>query len=356
MSNVHEKATYSMDLMPAVVKTTPAITELRRVPLPTYGPRDVLILVRATALCGTDLHLYDWNAWAQGAGVQLPLILGHECCGDVVAVGTRVDSLSIGDRVAVETHIPCGVCRQCRNGEQHICHNLRLFGIHVNGCFAEYAVTPETCARKIPAEISYDVGAVMEPLGTAFRAAYELSVGGACVVIIGCGPIGLFAVAAARYLDASRIIATDINTARLELAGRLGAHLTLNPFCDDVMRTVLEATGGYGADAVIETSGNAAAIKQSFGYLRKGCRLALIGLPEQQLAIDLSKDVVFKEARITGIHGRKMFETWTVLEKVLISGRLAIDQVITHRFPLTRWYDGIALAKSGEACKIIYYP
>lgn len=344
-----------MEMMWAVVKVTPQDTAWQQVQVPTCGPADVLIRVRAAALCGTDLHLYDWNAWAQGAGVKLPLILGHECCGDVVAVGRQVTGLAVGDKVAVETHIPCGVCRQCQNGEQHICQNLRLFGVHVPGCFAQYAVVPAQCARRLPADISYDIGAVMEPLGTAFRAASTAQVGGAHVVVSGCGPIGLFAVAAARYLGAARIIATDVSAPRLALAARLGADITLDPTRDDVVSAVLATTGGYGADAIIEASGNAAALEQTFHFLRKGGRLALVGLPGRPLSLDVGPQVVFKEARISGIHGRRMFATWTALENALASGRLAVEPVITHRLPLAQWREGIEAAKSGAACKVIYH-
>lgn len=345
-----------MEQMQALIKTSPEETELKAVPLPEYGEQDVLVRVRAAALCGTDMHIYDWNPWAQNAGITLPLVMGHECCGDVVAVGKAVRGIQIGDKVASETHIPCGTCYQCLNGEQHICHNLKLFGIHMNGCFAEYAVIPAIGVRRIPAEIPYEAGAIMEPLGTAFRAAQETQVGGANVVVLGCGPIGVFAVAAAAMLGAAKVIAIDISPDRLEIAQQMGADLLLNGSNPYVIQTILDATGGYGTDVIIEASGNVEAIKQSFKFLRKGGRMALIGLPGKPIELELGKDVVFKEAKIIGIHGRKMFETWTQMENALTSGKLVVQPAITHILELAQWREGIELAKHGQACKVIYHP
>lgn len=345
-----------MDLMQGLVKTTPAAAELQRLPIPSPGPRDVLVRVRAAALCGTDLHIYEWNPWAQGANIKLPVVMGHEFCGDVVAVGAEVKTVKVGDKVAGETHVPCGECYQCLNGEQHICHNLKLFGIHMNGCFAEYAVIPAVCAKTIPGAIPYEAGAVMEPLGTALRAAVETGVAGANVTVLGCGPIGLFAVAAASTLGAAAVFATDISPRRLEIAKAMGATHALNPLTDDIPAIITQATGGYGTDVVIEASGSVDALKQSFRYLRKGGRMALIGLPGKPIGLELGKEVVFKEAKIIGIHGRKMFETWTQMENLLAAGKLDISPAITHVLPLQRWQEGIELAKSGQACKVIYTP
>ena len=345
-----------MDQMQALVKITPEDVELKYVPVPECGSQDVLVRVRSAALCGTDLHILEWNSWAQGAGIKLPFILGHECCGDIVSMGNGVQGLAVGDKVVVETHVPCGKCYQCLNGEQHICNNLKIVGVHISGCFAEYAVIPAICVRKIPQAISYDIGSVMEPLGTAFRAVLETQVGGANVVVLGCGPIGLFAVAAAAALGAAKIAAIDISINRLEIAQKMGADILINPQQQDVTKLVMDAAGGYGADVIIEASGNVNALKQSFQYLRKGGRVALVGLPEKPVELELGKEVVFKEAKIIGIHGRKMFETWTKMENMLVASKLMIDPAITHVLPLNRWKEGIDLAKSGQACKVIYHP
>ena len=345
-----------MSMMSAVVKKTTEQAEFASMPIPKCGPGQVLIKVQSAALCGTDMHIFEWNAWARSVGIELPYIMGHECCGDVVAVGEGVSAVKVGDKVAGETHIPCGHCYQCMNGEQHICANLKMFGIHTNGCFAQYAVIPAVCARPIPREISCDIGAVMEPLGTAVRAASEMQVAGANVMVLGCGPIGLFAVAAARSMGAAKIFATDISPARLEIAQIMGATQALNPLTQDVAQIVLTKTGNFGVDVVIEASGNVEALKDSFRYLRKGGRMALIGLPGKPIELELGREIVFKEAKIIGIHGRKMFETWTQMENMLAAGKLDVSPVITHKLPLNKWQQGVELAKNGEACKVIYHP
>lgn len=345
-----------MKYMKALVKVSPEHTEVQNVPMPEHGPDDVLIRVRSAALCGTDLHILDWNAWAQGAGIKLPCILGHECSGDVEAIGVNVKNCKVGDKVVAETHIPCGTCYQCLNGEQHICNNLKIFGVHTNGCFAEFAVIPSVCARKIPADISHDVGSIMEPLGTAFRAALETKVGGANVVVLGCGPIGLLAVASCKTLGAAQTIATDISPYRLDIATQVGADKVLNPIEDNVVQQIMAATDGVGVDVVIEASGNIAALKQSFGFLRKGGTVAIIGLPGQPIELELGKEVVFKEATVIGIHGRRMFETWTRMERLLNVDKLDVKPVITHRMSLDDWQEGVRLAKSGQASKVIFNP
>jgi threonine 3-dehydrogenase len=248
--------------MRAIVKAAarPGVA-MQRLPVPEPGPEEVLVRVKAAAVCGTDLHIAHWNAWAQGAGIRLPLVLGHEFSGEVVGIGSRVRALAPGDYVAGETHIPCGECYQCRNGLQHICKNLKLFGVHRDGCFAEYATIPALCAYKVPAAIPPRVAAMLEPLGTSLRAVLELDVSGGSVVVIGCGPIGLFAVASAKALGASRIIGLDVREERLALAKRLGCDITLNPRRPDTADQILEATEGVGADAIVEASGNAAALE-----------------------------------------------------------------------------------------------
>lgn len=345
-----------MKEMLALVKTSPDAAELRPVPIPEPDASQVLIRVSAAALCGTDLHVYRWNAWARNAGIRLPVVMGHECCGEVVAVGEAVAGLTPGDKVAVETHIPCGACLQCLSGEQHICHNLKLFSIHTDGCFAEYAAVPGVCARKIPAEIPCRVGAVMEPIGTALRGVLECRVAGASVLVTGCGPIGLFAVASASTLGAARIIASDISPDRLEIARRMGAHRALDPGGEDLVEAVRADTGGYGVDVIIEASGSVPAIQQAFRCLRKGGRAALIGLPDGPLELEIGREVVFKEAKIFGIHGRAMFDTWTRMENLLVSGKLDVRPAITHVLPLDRWREGIDLALSGKGCKVVFEP
>jgi threonine 3-dehydrogenase len=343
--------------MTAIVKVAegPGVV-LQRVPVPEPGPDEVLVRVKAAAVCGTDLHIAQWNAWAQHAGIRLPLVLGHEFCGEVVATGARVRTLTPGTYVAGETHLPCGECYQCRNGLQHICGRLKLFGIHRDGCFAEYATIPEQCAYPIPATIPPRVAAMLEPLGTSLRAVLEMDVSGRSVVVIGCGPIGLFAIASARAMGACRIVGLDVREERLGLARKVGCGLTLNPSHADVVACILEATDGVGADAIVEASGSAVALEGAFHFLRKGGRCALIGLPSSPVRLNLGPDVIFKEATIVGIHGREMFRTWTRMQHLLTSGLLNVDPVATHEMPLSNGVEGLALLEAGAGGKVILVP
>ncbi len=346
-----------MEYMKALVKTAPDHAEIQKIPIPECGSGEVLVRVRSAALCGTDLHILAWNSWAQNSGIKFPFILGHECSGDIVATGDESgNSLKVGDKVAVETHVPCGRCDQCLNGEQHICNNLRIFGVHMNGCFAEYSVVPALCARKIPDAVTYDIGSMMEPIGTSFRAVQEAQVAGLSVLVVGCGPIGLFAVASASTLGANRIIAADVSSQRLEIAGEMGADIIIDPLREDILQNILNQTNGYGVDVIIEASGNSSALKQSFQLLRKGGTIAMVGLPEQPVELEIGRDIVFKEAKIMGIHGRRMFGTWSKVERLLKAGKLYVEPAITHRFSLDGWQEGVQLAKSGHGCKIIFQP
>ena len=341
--------------MKALVKTSPLPgVEMKEIAQPKPRAGEVLIKVRAAALCGTDLHIVDWSPWAHNAGIQLPCTIGHECCGEVVEVGADVTGVNLGDHVVAETHIPCGTCLQCQIGEQHICNNLRIFGVHTNGCFAEYALIPAVCARKIPKEIPFAVGSILEPLGTAFRTAQECAVGGTSVAVVGCGPIGLFAVAAASFMGASQIFALDVSSSRLDMAKKMGASTVIHSGQEDAVAIIKEQTGGFGVNSIIECSGNVAAIKQGFQFLRKGGHYGLIGLPSKKLELELGSEVVFKEAHVFGVHGRKMFSTWNAMENALASGRLNVLPVITHQLPLEQYEEGIKLAKSGEAGKVVF--
>jgi len=346
-----------MNYMKALVKTAPDNAQIQNVPIPECGPGEVLVRVRSAALCGTDLHILGWNSWAQNAGIKLPFVMGHECCGDVVAAGDgEKNGLKVGDKIAIETHVPCGRCDQCLNGEQHICHNIKLFGVHMNGCFAEYCTVPAVCARRIPDAISYDIGSMMEPIGTAFRGALEAQVGGCKVMVAGCGPIGLFAVASAATLGAELIIASDVSRQRLTIAQQMGADKIIHPLEEDILQHIFDSTNGYGVDVIIEASGNGAALKQSFQLLRKGGTVVLIGLPEQPVELDIGREIVFKEAKIIGIHGRKMFSTWSRIERLLKANKLHVEPAISHRFSLDNWREGVHLAKSGDGCKVIFQP
>jgi threonine 3-dehydrogenase len=343
--------------MMAVVKHKCAPgARLAEMDIPLLNPSDVLVKVKATALCGTDLHTYEWNQWARNAGIKLPQVMGHEFSEEIVDVGNAVVDLKPGDNVAGETHTPCGKCYQCQNRQQHICGNLTLYGVHTNGPFAEYTKIPAICARKIPALIPFRIGAVLEPLGTALRICLEVGVSGKTLVVIGCGPIGLFAVAVARAMEAATIIATDVVPERLQLSKESGADVSLNPMETDPVEAVLNMTNGIGVDAVIEASGSVDALNQGFKYLRKGGAIGLISLPSTPIKLNLGPDGIFKEARIIGIHGRKMFATWITMETMLNKELLNIDPIISHLKPLSQFEEAFELIKTVKDCKVVLDP
>ncbi len=346
-----------MKTMKAIVKTDPVKgASMKEVPVPVPGSKDVLVKVRATAVCGTDLHIYEWNKWAAGAVKRLPLIMGHECCGDVVEVGSEVTTLIPGDFVAAETHIPCGVCYQCRNGMQHICGDLRLFGIHQDGCFAEYAVIPEICAPKIDERVPPQFAAILEPFGVGIRAAQDIRPDGATVAVIGCGPIGLGTIAALGAMGAARIIGMDPSEDRRERARAIGASETIDPVGADIVSLMLERTNGVGVDAFVDASGVPKAISQGFKYLRKGGKAVLVGLPSEPVTLDLVPDIVFREATVFGVHGRRMFETWTIMQNLIAEKRVDLAPMVSHEFPLERFGDAISLLSRAKGSKILLYP
>jgi len=343
--------------MKAVVKeNTNKGAVLKDVEMPVLEYGEVLIKIKAAAICGTDQHIYNWNNWAQNSNINLPTILGHECSAEIIEVGQGVKTLKVGDYVACDTHIPCGECYQCKNGQQHICQNLKLFGVHTNGCFAEYSKIPAVCAVKIPESIHPNIGAVLEPLGTAVRANEEIQTSGKNIAVIGCGPIGLMAISTAKAFGAANIYAVDINDYRLGIAKELGATEIINSSSVNSAEKLIELTKGVGVDAFIDASGNTFAILDGFKGLRKGGKVALIGLPSRPLEIDLGSQVIFKEATIIGIHGRRMFETWTTMSNLLDKGLLNIDPVITHVLKLEEFDKGFDISEKGIGGKVILIP
>ena len=343
--------------MRAIVKdSTSKGATLKEYPMPVIGEDYVLIKVKATAICGTDMHIYNWNNWSQNAGIKIPTVLGHECSGEVVEIGPAVKTLKVGDYVACETHIPCGECYQCKNEMQHICANLVIFGVHTDGCFAEYTKIPEKCAVKIPLSINPNVAAVLEPLGTAVRACVELRVSGKNIAVIGCGPLGLMAVNVAKAFGTANVFAVDVNSLRLGIAEEVGASQAINSAEVDSVKKILELTSGVGVDAFIDASGNTNAILGGFKSLRKGGMVALIGLPSKALEIDIGSQVVFKEATIIGIHGRRLYDTWTTMSNLLDKGLLNIDPIITHVLKLEEFEKGFEILEKGFGGKVILVP
>lgn len=343
--------------MMAVMKTKPGPgAELRHVEIPKPGPDEVLVKVLATSICGTDLHIYEWNEWAQKRIKNLPQIMGHELCGEVVELGRNVKNIKKGDIISAETHIACGHCYLCRTGLAHICMNGSIFGVDIHGVFAEYAIVPATNAWVLDKKIPRDYASVMEPLGNAVHTVLAGEIVGTTVLITGCGPIGLMSIAIARLSGATKIIATEINEYRIQLAKKIGADLVLNPGKKNVVQRVLEETDGLGVDVVIEMSGNPQAIREAFDALRPGGRFSILGIPDKPMEIDLGKSIIFKYITVQGINGRLMFSTWYKTTQFLSSGRLDIEPIVTHRLRLAEFEKGMELMRSGNCGKVLLYP
>ena len=330
--------------------------ELVDIDIPEIGPKDVLVKVKAAAICGTDVHIYDWTPYAQ-ARIKPPMIFGHETCGEIVSVGNQVTNFKPGDLVAVETHIPCEECYQCQTGAQHICEKMAIIGVHTNGTFAEYAKIPAVCCWKLPKDTNPDLGAILEPWGVAVNGILKGEVNNRSVAVFGCGPIGLLGLGSIAAWGATRIFAVEPIPTRLNMVPKFAPDATLiNPTKEDAVKAILEATGGRGVDVSIEISGSTQAAKMAFQVLRRGGRVSLVGLPSAPVELDLPEDIIYKEAKVFGSTGRLMWQTWWDMQNLLESGKFDPMPVITHRFPLAEFKNALELAKSGEAGKILLYP
>ena len=329
--------------------------EVRQVPLPRYGENEVLVKVKVAAICGTDMHIYDWDHWAQGR-IKPPLVPGHEFCGHVAAAGKNVTSVKEGDFVSAEMHVACGKCYQCRIGEAHICQRVTIIGIDSDGAFAEYVVIPESNIWKIDPAIPADYAAILDPLGNAMHTLMSGEIAAQSIAISGCGPIGLFAIAIARAVGSSTIFAIEPNANRRRLAREMKADVVLDPTKDDVKAEVMKATGGTGVDVVAEMSGNGNAIRTGFDILRFGGRISLLGTPTKPVELDLAEAIIFKGAVVHGIHGRRMYKTWYQMQELLKHGRLDLSPAITDRIAMKDFSAGMERLKAGQASKILLYP
>ena len=323
-------------------------------PIPTPRADEVLVRVLATSICGTDLHIYNWDAWAE-ANVRAPLTVGHEFCGEVVAVGEDVIELVPGDYVAAESHVFCGICYQCRIGHRHICENEEIIGIHRDGAFAEYIAFPERCAWKTDRSVPPHIATLQEPLGNSVHATMLNDVSRKQVVVFGCGPTGLFSVAIAKICGAAQVIAVDVRDFRLDLARRIGADQAIDPSQVDLVARIRELTGGHGADVVLEMSGNARAVEDGLRALGRGGDFRFFGVPSDRLSIDVARDIIFKGARISGIIGRRIYETWFDSSGLLQAG-LDLEPIVTHRMPLEEYASAFEMIRDGNCGKIILYP
>jgi threonine 3-dehydrogenase len=331
------------------LKAEPGIW-LDEAPMPTLGHNDLLIKISKTAICGTDIHIYNWDAWSQQT-IAVPMIIGHEYAGVVTAIGQEVSGFALGDRVSGEGHITCGHCRNCRAGRRHLCRNTLGVGVNRAGCFAEYLVIPAVNAFKIPHNISDEMAAIFDPFGNAVHTALSFDLVGEDVLITGAGPIGCMAAAVARHAGARHVVVTDLNPYRLQLAKQLGATRTVQ-VDEESLQTVMTQIGmSEGFDVGMEMSGAPAAFRQMLETMNHGGKIALLGIPPGQMAVDWNK-VVFKGLILKGIYGREMFETWYKMASLVQAG-LQLAPVITHRFALADYQQAFEVMRSGQSGKVI---
>lgn len=342
--------------MRAVVKAAPTVgLQVMDVPEPTPGARDVLIRVHAAGVCGTDLHIWEWDAWAAGR-LHPPVVVGHEFAGAIVALGREVEAegiLAVGDMVTAEGHIVCGHCVPCRTGNAHLCVRTQIIGVDRDGAFADLIAMPASNVMKLDG-IPTDIGAIMDPIGNGVHTALEGGdVAGATALVIGCGPIGCFAAGVLRAAGAGLVIASDFNPTRRQLARSIGAHRVLDPASEDVVEVVRELTGGIGVDLVCEMSGHPSGHATAFAAARPGGRVNLLGTPSRKTEVDFARDVIFKGLTLYGVTGRRMYQTWITMRRLLVSGSFDPNPIITHRFPLEEIAQAIGVIKDGTAGKVI---
>jgi len=317
---------------------------------PEIGHNDVLVKVRRTAICGTDIHIFKWDDWASRT-IPVPIAVGHEFSGEIVAFGTEVKGLSLGDRVSAEGHVTCGVCRNCRAGRRHLCMNTVGIGVDRAGAFADYISVPAFNVFKLPEAINDDMASILDPLGNATHTALSFDLVGEDVLITGAGPIGVMAVAIARYAGARHVVITDVNEYRLALARKMGATVALNVNNGSIDQTMQDLGMEEGFDVGMEMSGNPTAFRDLIRTMHHGGSVALLGIPPDDTVIDWTQ-IIFKGLVIKGIYGREMFETWYKMSSMLQSG-LNIDPIITHHYPVADYQEAFELMESGQSGKVI---
>lgn len=327
------------------------------VPIPRVGPHDVLVQVEAASVCGTDLHIYNWDAWSSGR-MKPPLTIGHEFSGTVAEIGDMVEGIAVGDFVSAESHVTCGHCFQCRTGQAHMCPQTKILGVDRDGCFAEFVSVPDKVIwkndrTKMPSEIA----TLQEPFGNAVFSTLAHDLAGQSVCVFGCGPIGLFSIGIARASGASAVFATDLNPFRLDLARRMGAVAVHNARDDGPIRDwILRVNDGYGVDIVMEMSGAAPAIDGAFQVVRNGGRVTLFGIPAKPVEIDIAEKMIFKNLTVLALNGRRIFDTWYKTRWLLESGVVDLRPLITREMPLADVEQAITMLKEGKACKIVLRP
>ncbi len=323
---------------------------MQDVPVPDIGPNDVLIKVRKASICGTDIHIWNWDAWSQKT-IKVPMVIGHEFMGEIAKLGAEVTGFQVGDRVSGEGHITCGSCRNCRAGKRHLCRNTVGLGVNRQGCFAEYVALPAFNVFRVPKEIPDEIASFFDPLGNAVHTALSFDLVGEDVLITGAGPIGVMAAAISRHVGARHVVVTDVNPFRLELARKLGATRAVDvrsQTLGDVMQS-LGMTEGF--DVGMEMSGNGQAFRDMLSVMNHGGRVAILGIPPNEVSIDWNQ-VIFKGLMLKGVYGREMFETWYKMVAMLQSG-LDVAPVVTHRFPAARYAEAFEAMRSGQSGKVV---
>lgn len=349
-----------MENMLAVWKTKPKEgLEVKEAKIPKIKDDEVLIKVCATSICGTDIHIYNWDEWAQKRiGKNIPYIFGHEVSGEIVELGKNVKGLSIGDRVSAETHIACGYCFQCKTGNKHICENVKILGVDTNGTYAQYLALPYENAWVNDKKIPHHVATAQEPLGNAVHTVFDGDITGKTVTIFGMGPIGVCAVGLCKMAGASKIIAVDHHPLRMKFAKDFGADLVLNDKDPSInlQKEIMDATDGKGAEVFLEMAGSASAVTNGLASLRAGGRASILGVFSKPFEIDVTTQIVFKGIRMSGINGRKMFETWYKTKAILSSGKLPLEKLVTHKFKLSDIEKGFDILKKREGMKVVLEP
>ena len=323
---------------------------MENVPEPHCGDNEIKVKVTHTAICGTDLHIYNWDLWAQRT-LKIPLIIGHEFCGTIEEIGKNVQRYKIGQRVSGEGHIACGYCRNCRAGKQHFCASSKGIGVHINGAFAEYLVLPESNIWPIPDSTSPYIASFFDPFGNAVHSISCFDIVGEDLLITGAGPIGLISVAISKFMGARNIVISDINDYRLAIARKLGATRTINTKKESIKNCFSELNIRHGFDVGLEMSGNPQAFNEMLSCIYHGGKIVLLGLLPKNTSINWD-DIIFKGLHVKGVYGREMYETWYRMDQ-LIKGGLNLNEVITHKFPIANFDDAFNTISSGQCGKII---
>ncbi|MDR0268446.1 L-threonine 3-dehydrogenase [Paenibacillus sp.] len=325
---------------------------LKEVPLPAMGPDEVFVKVKASSICGTDVHIYNWDAWAEKS-VVTGNVFGHEFAGIVIETGDQVRNVQVGDHVSAEGHMVCGTCKACRTGNAHVCQHTRSFGITAPGCFAEYAVVKAESVIHNDPDMPFELACLQDPLGNAVHTVLSGDIVGKSVLIVGAGLIGLMAISVAKACGAGLVMAADVHTYRLGMAHRMGADIVMNSSKASLPQLVRDMTGGEGAEVVLEMSGHPGAIRDGFEAAAHAARVSVLGIPADDVAMDMGQ-IIFKGLRVEGITGRRMHETWYQMKGLLRNGNLGLDKLVTHTCSLDRFEEAFALMNSGACGKIVF--